>query len=50
MAIAVSEGRPVAHLPLVLGMRRTLEVRVVIDTLLPPHPDHVVACGRGVEA
>jgi transposase len=50
MAIAVSEIRPVAHLPLVLGMLRKLEVRVLIDTLLPPHPDNVVSCGRGVEA
>jgi hypothetical protein len=50
MTIAVREIRPVAHLPLVLGMVRKLEVRGVIDPLLPPHPDHVVSCGRGVEA
>ena len=50
MAIAVHEIRPVAHLPLVLGMLRKLEVRAVIDTLCPPHPDNVVSCGRGVEA
>jgi hypothetical protein len=34
MAIAVSEIRPVAHLPLVLGMVRKLEVATVIDTLI----------------
>ncbi|HEY7495531.1 MAG TPA: DUF4277 domain-containing protein [Candidatus Tectomicrobia bacterium] len=50
MAIAVSEIRPVAHLPLVLGMLRKLEVLAVIDTLCPPHPDNVVSCGLGVEA
>ena len=50
MAVAVHEIRPVAHLPLVLGMVRKLEVRAVIDTLLPPHPDNVISCGRGVEA
>ena len=50
MAIAVSEIRPVAHLPLVLGMLRKLEVAAVIDTVCPPHPDNVVSCGRGVEA
>jgi Domain of unknown function (DUF4277) len=50
MAIAVSEIRPVAHLPLVLGMLRKLEVMAVIDTLCPPHPDNVVSCGMGVEA
>jgi hypothetical protein len=33
MVIAVSERRPVAHLPLVLGMLRQLAVMAVIDTL-----------------
>jgi transposase len=50
MAVAVHEIRPVAHLPLVLGMVRKLEVMAVIDMLLPPHPDNVISCGRGVEA
>jgi hypothetical protein len=50
MAIAVSEIRPVAHLPLVLGLLRKLEVMAVIDTLCPPHPEDVVSCGMGVEA
>jgi transposase len=50
MAVTVSEIRPVAHLPLILGMLRKLEVAALIDKLLPPHPDNVLACGRGVEA
>lgn len=50
MAVGVSEIRPVAHLPLVLGMLRKLEVAAVIDRLLPPHPDNVLSCGTGVEA
>jgi len=50
MAMAVSEIRPVAHLPLILGILRKLEVMAVIDTVLPPHPDHVISCGRGGEA
>lgn len=50
MAIAVRERRPVAHLPLVLGMLRNLEVAAVIDRLRPPHPDNVLSCGTGVEA
>jgi hypothetical protein len=50
MAMAVSEIRPVAHLPLVLGMWCKLEVAAVIDTVCPPHPDNVVSCGRGGEA
>ena len=50
MTMAVSKLRPVTHLPLVLGLLRKLEVLAVIDTLCPPHPDHVVSCGIGVEA
>jgi hypothetical protein len=50
MAIAVSEIHPVAHLPLVLGMLRKLDVAAVIDRLLPPHPDNVLSCGTGGEA
>src|SRR5438094_9940171 len=50
MAIAVQQIRPVAHLPLVLGVLRRLEVATVIDRLIPPHPAHVLSCGRGVEA
>jgi Domain of unknown function (DUF4277) len=50
MAIAVQQIRPVAHLPLVLGVLRRLEVASLIDALIPPHPAHVLSTGRGVEA
>jgi transposase len=50
MAITVQQIHPIAHLPLVLGVLRRLEVAPLIDTLLPPHPAHVLSCGRGVEA
>src|SRR5213592_537329 len=49
MAMTVQQIRPVAHLPLVLGVLRRLEVATVIDRLLPPHPAHVLSTGRGVE-
>jgi transposase len=50
MAIAIHHIRPVAHLPLVLGVVRKLNVAALIDTFCPPHPAHVLSCGRGVEA
>src|SRR5499433_630234 len=50
MAIAVQQIRPVAHLPLVLGVLRRLKVASLIDDLIPPHPAHGLSCGRGVEA
>ena len=50
MAVRVGAIRPVAHLPLVLGMLRQLDVAAVIDELLPPHPATIHSCGRGVEA
>src|SRR2546425_10454894 len=50
MAITVQQMHPVAHLPLVLGVLRRLEVATVIDRLIPPHPAHGLSCGRGVEA
>jgi hypothetical protein len=50
MAIAVQQIHPVAHLPLVLGVLRRLEVATVIDHIIPPHPAHGLSCGRGVEA
>jgi Domain of unknown function (DUF4277) len=50
MAIAVQQLYPIAHLPLVLGVLRRLEVATVIDRRLPSHPAHVLSCGRGVEA
>jgi transposase len=50
MAVAVQQIHPVAHLPLVLGVLRRLEIAPVVDHLIPPHPAHVLSCGRGVEA
>lgn len=50
MAIAVQQVYPIAHLPLVLGVLRRLDVATVIDGLIPPHPAHGLSCGRGVEA
>src|SRR5215813_4981725 len=50
MAMAVQQIQPIAHLPLILGVLRRLEVATVIDRLIPPHPAHVLSCGRGVEA
>ena len=50
MAMTVQQIYPVAHLPLVLGVLRRLDVATVIDRLLPPHPAHVLSAGRGVEA
>jgi transposase len=50
MAIAIHQISPVAHLPLVLGVIRKLNVAALIDTCCPPHPAHILSCGRGVEA
>ena len=50
MATTVEQIHPVAHVPLVLGVLRRLEVATVIDRLIPPHPAHGLSCGRGVEA
>lgn len=50
MAMPVQQRHAVAHLPVVLGVLRRREVATVIDRLLPPHPAHVRAWGRGVDA
>src|ERR687888_414601 len=50
MTVAIQQIRPVAHLPLVLGVVRKLNVAALIDTFCPPHPAHILSCGRGVEA
>src|ERR1700756_5170908 len=50
MATTIQQIHLVAHLPLVLGVLRRLEVATVIDRLIPPHPAHGLSCGRGVEA
>jgi transposase len=50
MAVSVQQSHPIAHLLLVLGVLRRLEVAPIIDRLIPPHPAHGLSCGRGVEA
>ena len=50
MPVSVQQSHPIAHLPLVLGVLRRLEVATVIDCLIPPHPAHGLSSGRGVEA
>jgi transposase len=50
MAVAIQQISPVAHLPLVLGVVRKVNVAALIDTFCPPDPAHVLSCGRGVEA
>jgi transposase len=50
MATTVQQIHPIAHLPLILGVLRPLEVAPLIDRLIPPHPEHVLSAGRGVEA
>ena len=50
MAVIIQQIRPVAHLPLVLGVVRKLNVAALIDTFCPPHPAHILSCGRGVAA
>jgi transposase len=50
MTIAMQQISPVAHLPLVLGVVRKRNIAALIDTFCPPHPAHVLSCGRGVEA
>jgi transposase len=50
MAVAIHQISPVAHLPLVLGVIRKLNVAALIDSFCPPPPANVLSCGRGVEA
>jgi transposase len=50
MTVAIHQISPVAHLPLVLGVVRKLQVAALIDTFCPLHPANVLSCGRGVEA
>lgn len=50
MPMTVSAVKPVAHLPLSLGLLRKLERATIIDGFVPPHPANIVACGRGVAA
>jgi hypothetical protein len=48
--MALHQISPVAHLPLVLGGVRKLNIATRIEPFCPPHPAHVLSCGRGVEA
>lgn len=50
MAVTVDRVAPVAHLPLVLGVLRKLEIATLIDSMIPPHQEQVVSAGRAVEA
>jgi hypothetical protein len=50
MAMTVQQIHPVAHLPLILGVLRRLEVATIVDGLITPHPAQVLSAGRGVEA
>ena len=50
MVLAIQQIHPIAHLPFVLGVLRRLEVATVVDSLIAPHPAHVLSAGRGVEA
>jgi hypothetical protein len=49
MAVTMHQSSPVAYVPLVLGVVRQLHISTLIDTFCPPHPAHVLSCGRGVE-
>ena len=50
MAVTIDRVAPVAHLPLVLGVLRKLEVAALVDSLITPHPEQVVSAGRAMEA
>jgi transposase len=50
MAVTVDRVASVAHLPLVLGVLRKLEIATLIDSIIPSHQDQVVSAGRAVEA
>ena len=46
MTLAIHQISPVAHLPLVLGVVRTLNIAALLETFCPPHPAHVLSYGR----
>ena len=50
MAVAIDRVAPVAHLPLVLGVLRKLDIAELVDAMIPPHPEQIVSAGRAVEA
>ena len=50
MVVSIDRVAPGAHLPLVLGVLRKLDVVGLVDSFIAPHPDQVVSAGRAVEA
>ena len=50
MTLTGERRYPVAHVPLVRGVLRQLDVAASIDHMIPSHPAHILSCGRGVEA
>ena len=50
MATTVEQMHPVAHVPLVRGVLRRLEVATVLAHRIPPPPAHGRSGGRGVAA
>jgi hypothetical protein len=43
MALTVHRISPIAHLPLILGVVRKLEIAAIIDGLIPPNPANVLS-------
>jgi transposase len=50
MTMTIDRVAPVAHLPLVLGVLRKLEIAVLVDSIIPAYENQVVSAGRAVEA
>ena len=50
MVVTIDRVSPGAHLPLVLGVLRKLDVAGLVDSFIAPHPEQVVSAGRAVEA
>jgi transposase len=50
VVVSIDRVAPVAHLPLVLGVLRKLDVAGLVDSFIAPHPEQVVSAGRAVEA
>ena len=50
MAVPMHPISPVAHVPVALGVVRTLHIAARLETFCPPHPAPVLAGGRGVAA
>ena len=43
MSVTVDRVAPVAHLPLVSGVVRKLEIATLVDSMIPPHQDQVTS-------